>query len=422
MLPRIISAIGATLSSDEIDAVARVVPPRKGQSRGVYHVVDELTGVLVEYHAYKYTAYTTPGNIIGGYADNGTSGSTSAFKFAGAKLFDFGFMGTGNVAAIFGLSNKGKTAVGAATPSSGAQSVAVVWTKAEGFIDLGADPGFSGAAAVSNDGLVLVGWQPANGSFRCVRTGSALPLTNTLTYLPFLPNSTYSMGLAVSSDGSIVAGCAYMTSPAPRSVSNPTYHGYRWSAIDGVEDIGLPAGATYAVATGVSDDGNTIGGYWGSDPTTAMPTNPSLVALTNLSYGVEGGFRGFVWKRVAGSPDTITDIGFLPSGTFAYVTGVSGDGLTLVGYADTPSGMRAFRRTDAEGMVDLGLPAGATAAVATAVTTDGKSITGFVVTSTGRRSFIWRKQGGYVWPKIGATPDRDILPAGTYSLATCIAN
>lgn len=63
MLPKIISATGSTISADEIGAVQRVISTRVGiQNVGIYQMTDQATGVLVEYHPFKNTAYVTPGN------------------------------------------------------------------------------------------------------------------------------------------------------------------------------------------------------------------------------------------------------------------------------------------------------------------------------------------------------------------------
>lgn len=64
MLPRIISAIGAALTPEEIEAVVRVTSTRATFRAGIYRVLDELTGVLVEFHVYKNVAYTTPGGVL----------------------------------------------------------------------------------------------------------------------------------------------------------------------------------------------------------------------------------------------------------------------------------------------------------------------------------------------------------------------
>lgn len=64
MLPKIISAVGAALTPEEIEAAIRVVSTRENQRAGIFRILDELTGVLVEFHVYKNTAYTTPGGVI----------------------------------------------------------------------------------------------------------------------------------------------------------------------------------------------------------------------------------------------------------------------------------------------------------------------------------------------------------------------
>jgi len=65
MLPRIISATGAAITSDEVAAVGRIIPSYAQSKFGVHRQTDQATGVLVEYHADKKIAFVTPGGYWG---------------------------------------------------------------------------------------------------------------------------------------------------------------------------------------------------------------------------------------------------------------------------------------------------------------------------------------------------------------------
>ena len=60
MIPHVISKNGGAPTVEEIQAANRVVSTRTLQNAGVYTLTDEMSGVLVEYHPFKNTAYTTP--------------------------------------------------------------------------------------------------------------------------------------------------------------------------------------------------------------------------------------------------------------------------------------------------------------------------------------------------------------------------
>lgn len=82
MLPKIISATGAAISADEIAAVQRVICTRSGQKTGIYRVTDQITGVVVEFHAYKDTAYVTPG----GCTDYVTTSMPNPVPYRGVSI------------------------------------------------------------------------------------------------------------------------------------------------------------------------------------------------------------------------------------------------------------------------------------------------------------------------------------------------
>jgi probable HAF family extracellular repeat protein len=97
-------------------------------------------------------------------------------------------------------------------------------------------------------------------------------------------------------------------------------------------DLGVLAGDTYAFPVAINAGGAVVG----------------------QSYGANGCGRGFVWTPAGAMPD----IGFLPGGSAASVSGINDAGV-VVGAADTPAGQHAFAWTLASGMVDLDAVSGA---------------------------------------------------------------
>jgi len=92
---------------------------------------------------------------------------------------------------------------------------------------------------------------------------------------------------------------------------------------------------------------------------------------------------------------TICDLGVLEGGNFSFAKAVSDDGSVIVGVGDTPDGDRAFRWTQATGMVSLGiLPGGDYSSRASDVSSDGRIIVGFSDSADGFYSFIWTEDAG----------------------------
>lgn len=92
---------------------------------------------------------------------------------------------------------------------------------------------------------------------------------------------------------------------------------------------------------------------------------------------------------------TICDLGVLDGGSFSFALAASDDGTVIVGYGGTPEGDRAFRWTQATGMVNLGtLPGGDFSSMAFDVSSDGRTIVGFGDSADGYYSFIWTEDTG----------------------------
>jgi probable HAF family extracellular repeat protein len=98
---------------------------------------------------------------------------------------------------------------------------------------------------------------------------------------------------------------------------------------------------------------------------------------------------------------SFTPLGFLPGGSNSQANAVSADGLVVVGEAHLPVGQslqtRAFRWSDAEGMVALGTLPGGGANWATAASLDGSVVVGAGVDSSLKsQAFRWTSATGMV--------------------------
>ena len=95
----------------------------------------------------------------------------------------------------------------------------------------------------------------------------------------------------------------------------------------------------------------------------------------SVVVGTANGNRAYRWTNACG----MVDLGTLPGGTNSYAADVSDDGTVVAGSAGT----RAFRWTSADGMVDLGLPSDgggdgqALGSYGNAISGDGSVVAGF---------------------------------------------
>jgi len=177
------------------------------------------------------------------------------------------------------------------------------WTADDGFKILPTLDGF--AHAVSGDGSAVVGYQTvsdANGShieaFRWTASGGAVNL-GTAGY-------TSSRALAISSDGSLVAGGV---SGAGRTVA------YVWSEENGMRLLGwMTGGAPFTIATGVSETG-TVVGY-------------GRIAI--------GGYQAFYTEVSSGAVEDpqLQGLGYYGGGNISRAAAITRDGQHIVGVAD----------------------------------------------------------------------------------------
>lgn len=213
----------------------------------------------------------------------------------------------------WGISRDGRTVVGLGWISAGSAH-GCYWREGAGMTSLGSTvTGRSTRVNGTNaDGTVFVGWQDSSTGFRqgCRWIGSAQTLISG-------PGGPMGEASSCSSDGSVVVG---------NGVSGNSFQAWRWTSAGGVVNIGpAPTSGWRGAAVAISDDGQTIVGFYRPFPAPA-------------TFG-----RAFIWTAANGMRD-LTDLAIaqgisIPAGTIlALPLDLSGDGRTVVGQARSSSG------------------------------------------------------------------------------------
>lgn len=231
------------------------------------------------------------------------------------------------------------------------------WTGTDGMIDIGKTAGepWSRVYGVSGDGSTIVGYQSNSGAFRWTKADGIVPI-----------GFFYASG--IDTIGGTIVGYDYTLADA-----------VRWTEATGVVGLGAGSGSS---ANGISPDGSTIVGIVGSKGAfrwTEMDGLQMLGASISVSSYANAASNGgmvivgasdnaaFRWTK----EDGLKSLGTLPGDIDAVATDVSADGSVVVGYStngDTYN-VRAFRWTEADGMVDIS--DGSTYSSAAAVSADG---------------------------------------------------
>jgi uncharacterized membrane protein len=142
--------------------------------------------------------------------------------------------------------------------------------------------------------------------------------------------------------------------------------------------IPQPVMSEYAggAAKGISDDGLAVAG---GVRNLRQETRAAYWRLTPDS----GGWQGQV-------------LGVMQGGNYSFAQGISRDGLTVIGIANTASAQatQAFRWTSAIGLTPLGLPPGVSSSEAVATNQDGSVIVGNMWNGSRYKAFRWTPQDG----------------------------
>jgi uncharacterized membrane protein len=186
---------------------------------------------------------------------------------------------------------------------------AIRWTPQTGMVALGVD---GEALDASGDGGVIVG-RRAGQAFRWSGQTGAVDLG-------FLTGHSQSMATGVSDDGAITIGVS-KPSTGLRDLA------FRWSAGTGLRPLGTLPGRNSSGASDVSADGSLIVG-----------------SSYSQSYTVFGGFQAFIWDEANGMrhlSQVLDGMGVDVAGwQLQRATGISADGLTIVGIGIDPFGQQ----------------------------------------------------------------------------------
>ena len=271
------------------------------------------------------------GSVVTGHSD-ATRGRTAFRWTAAGGMQSLGYLPGGSYSSGFDVSANGGVIVGSAATGgqNGAESrlEAFRWTATQGMQSLpglGEDTAASHAAAVSANGEIVVGWLDTGIEIEndgTITEGYLWSATGGLTNIGTLPVAEYSsQALAVSASGTIIAG----TSGRPR----PSFSAIRWSADDGLTDLGNLGDVALSVAMGIdiSADGSVI------------------VGRVNSQSGVQA----FRWNA-----NGMLGLGDLPGGASqSWALATSENGNVIVGIGFSGAGAEAMIWTSTDGMRSL---------------------------------------------------------------------
>jgi probable HAF family extracellular repeat protein len=225
----------------------------------------------------------------------------------------------------------------------------------------------SEAVAISADGSIVAG--NSSFAFRWTQSGGMVSLGD-------LDGGSLGTSEAhgISADGSVVVGWA--SSPPTDPYGAERTDAFRWTEAEGM--VGLGGALRGAVAQAVSSDGSVVVGR------SEIQVDP--VVLEAFRWTVGGGAVG---------------LGHLPGLDLqSSALGVSADGSVVVGVSGGFPRTEAFRWTAQGGMVGLGdLPGGDFRSSALGVSADGKVVVGYGYpssTSYDPEAFRWTEAEGMV--------------------------
>jgi probable HAF family extracellular repeat protein len=269
-----------------------------------------LTSIGSGYGWGAYGASSGGSVVVGTIQDSPSLHFTEAFRWENGVITKLGLYrsGTWNTSAS-GVSADGSVVVGTGVSTTSTPGTeAILWQNGSwsGLGDLPGGDFYSRAYDISADGSVVVGWSFSDLGAEAFRWDGSM------TGLGDLPGGSFeSWAQAVSADGSVVVGWGRSASGA---------EAFRWENGNWI-GLGYLPGKTSSIAEDVSADGSIIVG----------------------SSTISDVRDAFIWDEDNGMRNLqdilVNDYGLdLTSWTLQAATGVSADGLTIVGYGNSPSG------------------------------------------------------------------------------------
>jgi len=277
-------------------------------------VISSLTAPGDPFFASSAYAISADGSVVVGLGYSQTRPYSEAFRWTASG----GLQGLGGFPPVFagsrayGVSADGSVIVGEAPSATDFE--AFRWTKEEGMVSLGNLGGYpeSTAYGVSADGSVIVGVSnpiglPDDEAFRWTKQEGMVGIGDLVP----VSEDAFSFATAVSANGSVIVGYSAPTNRSTIRGPEP----FRWE--NGVmKGLGVP-GKAWAV----SPDGSVVVGDDDGWP-------QSMAIIWDSAYGVR------YLKDVL-----VNECGLdLKGWTLERATGVSADGLTIVGYGINPAG------------------------------------------------------------------------------------
>lgn len=176
---------------------------------------------------------------------------------------------------------------------------------------------------------------------------------------------------------------------------------------------------TILPAAAFSADGFSYPGAFngGGQSLAFRASNDGTVVVGYAADGAAGNAnRAFRWTQAGG----MVSLGVLNGGSVSAATGINGDGSVVVGYAyDGAAGnaQRAFRWTQAGGMVSLGVLNGGIESSGTAASSDGAVVVGH--SRDGAAGNAWR---AFRWTQAGGMVNLGTLNGGGQSYCTAVSD
>lgn len=224
--------------------------------------------------------------------------------------------------------------------------------------------------------------------------------------------------IAVSASGNVVVGDATMF-----GASGYSGNAYRWTPEQGMVDLGKLNGGNYAFARDVNAKGDVIVGEADDGN---FPSNSPL----GLGAGIGYEQRAFRWTQAEG----MVSLGTLNGGTYSSASGVNEAGDVVVGATqDGPDQVidvngsamhlpssNAFRWTPTTGMVSLGTLQGDTVSEANDVNAKGDVVVGNSMSSPHGYFLLYQSSHAFRWTEEGGMVGLGSLISGGNSEARAV--